>query len=506
MKKISLLVALIAAAVSCCQVTQTTDPDVFSLQGKSDTLLFKQVPFEWKVTPRYDYSKMFTTKLFLCQAEYDGDFLGKCKIHDNGKQTVYLTIDQAYDVIKGMDQITLGIPKIVYLVGWQYNGHDSKYPAFFEGNEAVKRPEDEDALQSVRWLMEAAKEFNTTVSLHINMFDAFDDSPLFEKYRDADVLAKNEGGTLMHSEWGYKVCYPAEWEKGLSQERIDKLCSLLPIAEAGTIHVDAFHQTAPVPFINKEGKYEVGFISPISPWHNYTAEQDMEARANIVKYFDSKGIDVTTEGVWNMDIGNISEGYFPMFYHFGSEEMSLSLNASQANGVNCGVRAFGNNINGEQTFVKAESTEAGFNEFKKGFCEKSLICQYLNTFGRKALIKGEKGNSIGVFEDGVRTKYESEGEKMSVAKDGVILACEGDIFIPAVWLGNRNIVAFSENGYSGKTWTVPSGVELPRNAKAWTIDQNGRTEFTDFKIKGRQVTLTLAPGQMVLIGVANPQK
>lgn len=499
MKRLSLIITIFAVAVSCGRISGPANPEVFSLQGKTDTLLFRQVPFEWKVSPRYDYSKMLITKLFLCQAEYNGDFLGKCKIRDNGEKTVYLTINQAYELIKGMDRITLGIPKVVYLVGWQYNGHDSKYPAFFEGNEAVKRPEDEDALQSIRWLMEAAKEYNTTVSLHINMFDAFDDSPLFEKYRDANVLARKKDGSLMNSEWGYKVCYPAEWEKGLAQERIDKLCSLLPIAEAGTIHIDAFHQTAPVPFINKEGEYQVGLVSPISPWHGYTAEQDMEARANIVKYFDSKGIDVTTEGVWNMAIGDITEGYFPMYYHFGSEEMSLSLTATQANGVNCGVRAFGNNINGEQTFKNAESTEAGFEEFKKGFCQKNLICQYLNTFGRKALIKDEHDNSIGVFEDGVRTKYEDEEDMMSVAKNGIILASDSDVFLPAVWLGNENIVAFSENGYTDKTWTLPAGVTLPRDVRAWTITQDGRTEFTDFKIKGRKVTLTLAPGQMVLI-------
>ena len=119
MKRIAILIALFAAAVSCGQKPITADPEVFSLQGEADTLLFKQVPFEWKVTPRYDYSKMFTTKIFLCQAEYDGDFLGKCKIHDNGRQTVYLTFNQAYELIKGIDQITLGIPKIAYLVGWQ---------------------------------------------------------------------------------------------------------------------------------------------------------------------------------------------------------------------------------------------------------------------------------------------------------------------------------------------------------------------------------------------------
>ena len=33
---------------------------------------------------------------------------------------------------------------------------------------------------------------------------------------------------------------------------------------------------------------------------------------------------------------------------------------------------------------------------------------------------------------------------------------------------------------------------------AWTIDYNGRAPFADFKIEGRSVTLSLAPGQMVI--------
>lgn len=495
MKRAVSIFTIMLVALSCSRASMPLDSGFFTLEGRNDTVLFKQKPFEWKVTPRYDYSKMFVTKLFLSQAEFDDRY----KMRDNGRQEVFMTIEQAYEVIKGIDRITLGIPKVVYLVGWQYNGHDSKYPAFFEGNEALKRPGDDDALQSIRWLMEAAKEYNTTVSLHINMFDAYEDSPLFEKYKAADVLAKEEDGSLMKTEWGYKVCYAAEWEKGLTQERIDSLCSLLPIADAGTIHIDAFHQRSPKPFLNENGEYEIRMISPISPGHKYTAEQDMQARANIVKYFDSKGIDVTTEGVGNMSIGEIGEGWFPMYFHFHSDERELSLSATQANGVNCGLKAFGNNVNGEPVFREYGPGTAGLEEFRKQFCKKTLICQYLNALSRKAAVFGDDDDCVGIFEEGVMTKYLEEGEKMYVVKDGLPLAYEGDVFIPAVWLENDNIVAFSENGYARKTWTLPEGMNLPRNAKAWTITQDGRSEFTDFKITGRNVTLTLAPGQMVLI-------
>ena len=85
--------------------------------------------------------------------EYDKEYLGAYKMRDNGKSTVYMTCEQALEAIKGMDAVTPGLQKIVYLVGWQYNGHDSKYPAFFEGNPLIKRACDDDPLDSVRWLM-----------------------------------------------------------------------------------------------------------------------------------------------------------------------------------------------------------------------------------------------------------------------------------------------------------------------------------------------------------------
>ena len=75
-------------------------------------------------------------KLFLSQALYDEKFKKK----DNGESKVYCTIDEALEIIKKVDNLTLGIPKIIYLVGWQYNGHDSKYPAWFGGNETIPTP------------------------------------------------------------------------------------------------------------------------------------------------------------------------------------------------------------------------------------------------------------------------------------------------------------------------------------------------------------------------------
>lgn len=488
------LFAFVCIMTACGGNTSLSDPDIYTLEGPLDTVLYQQAPFEWHVTPRHDYSKTYVTKFFMSQALFEPEYMGRFKMRDNGEQTNYMNCEQALDIIKGMDAITLGLPKIVYLVGWQYLGHDSKYPAFFEGNAAIKRPQDKDALESLRWLMDEGKKYHTAVSFHVNLFDAYPDSPLFDEYLKADVLAKEENGELVHSDWGYKVCYSAEWEKGLLQKRLDSLCCLLPIAEVGTLHVDAFHNDVPEPYVNEKGEIRIRSKSPISPWHGYTMEQDMTIQRNIVKYLDDKGIDVTIEGVFN---DRSMDGYFPMYWHYGLEDHVMSLTAAQACGGNNYIPAFGTNINGESLFREHPSMEEAFGAFKREFCKQILVCQYLNTFGRQALIHDSNRNSIGVLEDGVRTMVK-EG-KMHVAKDGQPLVEGGDVFVPACWLGEDAIIAFSEDGYENRTWTIPAGVKLSRKVKAWLIDAHGRTEFKAFNIQKHQMTLSLAPGEMILI-------
>lgn len=70
----------------------------------------------------YDYSQTWVSKMFLSKPDPKGGCI------------VNLTFEQALDVIRATDNLSLGIPKVVYLVGWQYNGHDDKYPAFFDAN------------------------------------------------------------------------------------------------------------------------------------------------------------------------------------------------------------------------------------------------------------------------------------------------------------------------------------------------------------------------------------
>jgi hypothetical protein len=149
--------------------------------------------YDWTKTMKperpffHHYDQSIVMKIFLARKANGGE--------------VVLTFEQALDVIKRMDTITCGTPKIVYLVGWQFNGHDSKYPAWSEVNERLKRPEDKAAIDSLRWLIREGRKYHTTVSLHINVLDAYEDSPLWNVYKDNDVLAREKDGKLVKGQF-----------------------------------------------------------------------------------------------------------------------------------------------------------------------------------------------------------------------------------------------------------------------------------------------------------------
>ena len=113
-------------------------------------------------------------------------------IHDYSQTLVmkmdvpgHLAFAQTLDVIKRLDNLTCGIPKILYLVGWEHNY--TMFPDWSAVNPRLKRDEDATAGDSLRLLMAEGFKYHTTVSFHINMLDAYADSPLWNTYLQNNV-------------------------------------------------------------------------------------------------------------------------------------------------------------------------------------------------------------------------------------------------------------------------------------------------------------------------------
>ena len=218
----------------------------------------------------YDYSKILWMKLFLAEPDFK-----------RMRSQVYVTFAETLEIIKQVDAITQGIPKIVYLVGWQGLGHDDCYPEMDVVNEALKRPEDETARDSLRWLFREAKKYNTVVSFHVNVSDAYTATPCFAELAAANGLVNDRNGRpapieVFNGRDGYKTSYKQFWESGIFRRLFDRFCEVTPVREAGTVHIDNFC-----------------IAESLNP-RTAVEEQDA-ARNHILDYIASLGIDVTSE-------------------------------------------------------------------------------------------------------------------------------------------------------------------------------------------------------------------
>ena len=460
---------------------------------KSDTTFFSY-PKDLKLfIPRiYDYSQTLTMKLMLSQALFEGKF----KRRDNGKSEVFLNYEQALDVIRRIDNLTLGIPKIIYVTGWQYNGHDSKYPAWFEGNERLKRPGDANSLESLKWLMKEAGRYNTTISLHINMFDAYEDSPLWDTYVKNDIIAKNTDGTLRPCEWGWPIDYAQEWKTGFTKKRIDTLCALLPLKKAGTIHIDAFHSWPPIPVFDANGKSHIDLKKgPISPYLKFTVQDEAEAQRNIFRYWASKGIDVTSEGV-DFLRETCFEGYQPMAWWYGGLANYLKFTAYYYCGGQDNSewgKLFGTSMHGEELVKNDYQNLAGF---KEQFCLKTAVWYYLNRLDRLYLLRGMNYKAV-QYSDNVRTSL--SGQEYKITRGDATLLENGDVLIPALWINRKSIIAYSKTGYENKTWELPKDWAKISQVKISRVLMEGKIRLEIKKVQSGKLTLTVAKDEMVLI-------
>jgi hypothetical protein len=488
------LICMIVAGIFACE-DLTGQP--FNMPEPDTIIISYPKSLQFSIPQKHAYYQTLTMKLFMSQALFDGRFKRK----DNGKSELFLTCEQALQIIRRMDNLTLGIPKIVYLVGWQYNGHDSKYPAWFEGNASIKRPTDSNSLESIKWLMKEASKYNTIVSLHLNMFDAYEDSPLWDEYVRNDIIARNTDGTLRACEWGYPISYAREWKTGFAQKRIDSICKILPLEIAGTVHIDAFHSWPPVPVPDEKGGYRIDLTEgPISPFLGFTVDEETGAQRNIFRYWASRGVDVTSEGV-DFLRETAFDGYQPMAWWYGG---GLKYYLKWPASFYCGGqdnsewgKLFGTSMHGEDI---VRNDPANLSGFKADFCLKSVIWYYLNRLDRLYVVNATGYKAVG-FSDSVRSTL--SGGHYELIQGTRLIAEDDDIFIPALWINSNSIIAYSKNGYEIRNWTMPDNWQGVAYVKLSGISDSGKKDLGVIKTTGGNITLSLKKDEMILIERSN---
>jgi len=430
------------------------------------------------------YDKTMMMKLFM--ARPDGQ----------GGSNVGLTFANALDVIKGLDNLSRGVPKIVYLIGWQYEGHDCKYPAFHQFNEALKRPEDATARDSYNWLREEAKKYNTTVSVHVLLMDAYTNSPLWHEYVKNDFLCLDAAGLFMQRAVYnglpmYDVNLCNEWQKGALQKRLDELAELVNLADSKTVHLDAF--------FGRE-----------SPYHGTTVAQMETTMRKVIRYLRNKEIDVTAEfyhnngermdpmfglqaGAWWMDLTSKERAMLPPTLVAGGREGLFGNNVWNEEAF-----LFGDNYSAEDDFNWVDvhpdrNWKTAWNSAKLGIATHTIPYMYFNCH---TVVEYNDVNKTAVYNDGLVADYKN----LTVKHNGVLLRDHDNIFFPLPWItDHKEIIAYSKNGYGKKQWTLPVDWNGVAQVSVSTITPDGLENTRILPVENNTLTLSLDANTMLSI-------
>ncbi len=401
----------------------------------------------------YDYTKtMKPERPWMLPYHQSLVYLTMCCTRggDGKMDKLFLTFEDLLNMTRRIYNLTLGVPQINYIVGWHHEGHDSKYPDWSEVNPHMKRDCDATALESLRWLIREARKYNATMSLHLNMMDAYTDSPLWDEYVEKDIIAKDEDGNVIKGkEWGgmasYQMSYTQEWKMGLAQKRIDGIIDMIPeLVEGGTIHIDAFLGERPGP-----GRGQL-----ISPYLGYTKDEELATQRKIFRYWRDRGIDVTSEWVDGLR-GDYFVGLQAWAWHGSSAVADLP------DELYCGN-------------PMKDAKHPGFDQ-QDGLHEK-----FNEEFYLLFVPWYYKNNPAG---------GEDTGEMLQ----------ETDICMPALWCEDRTLIAYSKDGMQDKSWELPADWQDVKKVALENITTEGREPCGELTVDGGKVTLSLGAGRAIAI-------
>lgn len=187
------------------------------------------------------------------------------------------TFEETLDLIERISRITGNVKQVVALTGWQNRGHDSGWPYFSKVNDAL------GGIDKLRWLARESARYDATISYHINLDDSNENTPGFE--RSIPVLAFGRDGKpypwSVYFTGGpqvYRVSHTKDLESGFFEQRVTDMLKLVP--KTNSIQLDTFRP------------FDISF----GPGEDIGVVDEVVASERIVKWFQARGIAVSSEG------------------------------------------------------------------------------------------------------------------------------------------------------------------------------------------------------------------
>ncbi len=432
-------------------------------------------PFEIRIALLDDYNG--TGKVGWCDAAaWEGDkklkfeqkynevIVYKLYLDSINRNFPLLTFADCLSIIEQIHNITSGLKQIVYLVGWQYRGHDTGFPNHTEINERV------GGIEELKKLINDAEKFNCIVSLHVNFDDSYEEYPEHDKEllsRGPDgkpyVWFFNKGINQLNV---FSISHTLQVEKGFAKSRMERMLDIIPIKES--IHFDAHRPYNEVwladgTHIDAECEVQNGMIP-------------------IKKMFLEKGIDITNEGCGD-------DGLYSWGWHM--PDWRLAYITVMCHGRVQGVNRKG--LEGEAlgcSIVRDEFMPEPYECIVRNFY---LYWMYAQILFRKKMVDyriGEWNETIEAkYEHDTRVKSGYSQDELEADYEGIPMARGTDRFLP--WRDNV-IYAYSLDGEL-KEWTLPAswaGAKI----RAKIIRQGGESPGPELTIDGRIIKFQAPPG------------
>ncbi len=458
----------------------------------------------------YDYTQTMWLKFFLARPDSQNNY---------NSSEVSITYEQALELVKAIDNITQGIPKIVYLVGWQGMGHDDCFPEMNVVNDALKRDCDATGRESLLWLIEEAKAYHTVISYHACLSDAYPSWPSFRELEQVNALVNDADGKpaiieYYNSRPVYKISFKQFWESGLFQKYFDGFCETVPVCEAKTVHLDNFC-----------------ISESMNP--RTTLEEQDEARNKILDYIISKGIDVTSEYTYREAPLRGEDVNHPLRKMYAESVQPLPVchwqnmpfrtlgripatwwtsNMTAQDCIDIPPSLYSGHLNnqalanvfygamhGEDIWMEhGNDPEKWFPYFLHEFCTYQLPYFYLNRFQRLSFEENPDVEPALRFTAYFSNDVVSRGLDKSITRGGVVLKQQDDVILPLTE-DNRTFIAYSASGRSGK-WNVPDAAF--DKADVYKISAAGNCLIGQVSVCNGQIELALEAGQAVAIKAA----
>jgi len=354
---------------------------------------------------------------------------------------------------------------IIYLLGWQYTGHDSGYPSVDKVNESL------GGYKELVNLISEAKKLHVNVSFYDNYDDSYPTHPGW----DPDVICRDPQGNLMlggawDGEQSYLISsYKYAMKSGLN--RVNYTLNTYPVEKAYFIDVLA-------------GGYHGGRKYDFNPASPAGAQKNFEGKLKIIDAFNKRGLDVATEDFTGFFVGHAGTFgdivAFDNIYFKGEQQIPLIPL------IYHGKTSFGMKVSSPSLYVKTflyGQRAQVFTNLRNVFTASDYVLDALpkqKLYGKPMKTYQRFGDlERVVYEDGSVVEANVKADTYSVAlRDGQLIARNYTSFIP---VRKNTYLACSRNG-GQFDYPVPEEWADKKKIRVFKINHDGSREDIGFEL------------------------